>query len=150
MKKRLLALLLSAAMLLSLTGAVAENADMPTITMWAGMSSNCPEETLHQGTIRDLLGINYTVEWTQGDFLTTLNMKINAGELPDICVFWNDTVAANALINSGLVQPVDAFVSDPEKYPNLRVRVSGFSGYFVRMRKTTQDEIIARTVAAVR
>ena len=38
----------------------------------------------------------------------------------------------------------------PEKYPNLRVRVSGFSGYFVRMRKTTQDEIIARTVAAVR
>ena len=119
MKKRLLALLLSAAMLLSLTGAVAENADMPTITMWAGMSSNCPEETLHQGTIRDLLGINYTVEWTQGDFLTTLNMKINAGELPDICVFWNDTVAANALINSGLVQPVDAFVSDPEKYPNL-------------------------------
>ena len=34
----------------------------------------------------------------------------------------------------------------PEKYPNLRVRVSGFSGYFVRMRKTTQDEIIARTV----
>jgi len=34
----------------------------------------------------------------------------------------------------------------PEKYPNLRVRVSGFSGYFVRMRKTTQDEIIARMV----
>ena len=38
----------------------------------------------------------------------------------------------------------------PEKYPNLRVRVSGFSGYFVRMRKTTQDEIIARTVTSVR
>ncbi len=35
----------------------------------------------------------------------------------------------------------------PEKYPNLRVRVSGFSGYFVRMRRTTQNEIIARTVA---
>jgi len=35
----------------------------------------------------------------------------------------------------------------PEKYPNLRVRVSGFSGYFVRFRKPIQDEIIARTVA---
>ena len=35
----------------------------------------------------------------------------------------------------------------PEKYPNLRVRVSGFSGYFVRMKKPIQDEIIARTVA---
>lgn len=34
----------------------------------------------------------------------------------------------------------------PEKYPNLRVRVSGFSGYFVRFKKTIQDEIIARTV----
>ena len=38
----------------------------------------------------------------------------------------------------------------PEKYPNLRVRVSGFSGYFVRMKKTIQDEIIARTVTSVR
>ena len=38
----------------------------------------------------------------------------------------------------------------PEKYPNLRVRVSGFSGYFVRLRKPIQDEIIARTVASVR
>ena len=34
----------------------------------------------------------------------------------------------------------------PENYPNLRVRVSGFSGYFVRFPKTIQDEIIARTV----
>ena len=38
----------------------------------------------------------------------------------------------------------------PEKYPNLRVRVSGFSGYFVRLRKTTQDEIITRTVSSLR
>jgi len=35
----------------------------------------------------------------------------------------------------------------PEKYPDLRVRVSGFSGYFVRFKKTIQDEIISRTVA---
>lgn len=119
MKKRLIALLVCIAMTLCMAPALAETADMPTITIWAGMSSNCPEETMHQGTIRDLLGINYTVEWTQGDFLTTLNMKINAGELADICVFWNDTVVANALINSGLVQPVDAFVNDAEQYPNL-------------------------------
>ena len=38
----------------------------------------------------------------------------------------------------------------PEKYPHLRVRVSGFSGYFVKMRKAIQDEIIARTVTSVR
>ena len=38
----------------------------------------------------------------------------------------------------------------PEKYPDLRVRVSGFSGYFVRLPKTIQDEIISRTVVSVR
>lgn len=38
----------------------------------------------------------------------------------------------------------------PEKYPSLRVRVSGFSGYFVRLPKVIQDEIISRTVASVR
>ena len=38
----------------------------------------------------------------------------------------------------------------PEKYPDLRVRVSGFSGYFVRLPKTIQDEIISRMVASVR
>ena len=38
----------------------------------------------------------------------------------------------------------------PERYPDLRVRVSGFSGYFVRFKKTIQDEIIARTVTSVR
>ena len=38
----------------------------------------------------------------------------------------------------------------PERYANLRVRVSGFSGCFVKMRKEIQDEIIARMVASVR
>ena len=34
---------------------------------------------------------------------------------------------------------------DPDKYKNLVVRVSGFSAYFVTLRKETQDEIIQRT-----
>ncbi len=34
----------------------------------------------------------------------------------------------------------------PEKYPNLIVRVAGFSAYFVTLRKELQDEIIARTM----
>ncbi len=35
--------------------------------------------------------------------------------------------------------------AEPEKYRNLRVRVSGFSEYFVTLRSALQDEIIART-----
>lgn len=34
---------------------------------------------------------------------------------------------------------------NPAKYPNLIVRVSGFSGYFINLEKSLQDEIIKRT-----
>lgn len=34
---------------------------------------------------------------------------------------------------------------EPEKYKNLRVRVSGFSDYFVFLNDGLQDEIIMRT-----
>lgn len=34
---------------------------------------------------------------------------------------------------------------NPENYKNLRVRVSGFSAYFVELEKSLQDNIIART-----
>lgn len=34
---------------------------------------------------------------------------------------------------------------DPEKYKNLRVRVTGFSDYFVRLQESIQDDIIERT-----
>lgn len=119
MMKRTLILLLSALLMLSALPAFVQAEDIPTINIWAGMASNAPEETLHQAAMRDILGINYTVEWTQGDFLTALNMKINNGGFPDICVFWNNTVAANALINSGLVMPLDEFIAQADAYPNL-------------------------------
>ena len=35
--------------------------------------------------------------------------------------------------------------SEPEKHENLRVRVSGFSGFFTRLEPALQEEIIART-----
>ncbi len=33
----------------------------------------------------------------------------------------------------------------PENYGNLRVRVTGFSDYFVKLRESIQDDIIERT-----
>jgi len=33
----------------------------------------------------------------------------------------------------------------PEEYGNLRVRVSGFSDYFVKLNEALQDDIIERT-----
>jgi formate C-acetyltransferase len=37
----------------------------------------------------------------------------------------------------------------PEKWPNLVVRVAGFSAYFVDLPYAVQDEIITRTLHAV-
>ncbi len=34
---------------------------------------------------------------------------------------------------------------DPEKYKNIRVRVTGFSDYFVKLKESIQDDIIKRT-----
>lgn len=34
----------------------------------------------------------------------------------------------------------------PENYKNLRVRVSGFSDFFVRLPDSVQDDVIRRTV----
>ena len=39
----------------------------------------------------------------------------------------------------------DAMVH-PEKYPDLIVRVSGFSAVFVNLRKETQQELLSRTL----
>ena len=35
--------------------------------------------------------------------------------------------------------------ADPDKYKNLRVRVTGFSDYFTRLKESIQDNIISRT-----
>ncbi|MDO5311740.1 MAG: glycine radical domain-containing protein, partial [Clostridia bacterium] len=35
---------------------------------------------------------------------------------------------------------------DPDKYKNLRVRVTGFSEYFVNLSESIQDNIIKRTI----
>ena len=35
---------------------------------------------------------------------------------------------------------------NPDDYRNLRVRVTGFSDYFVRLKKSIQDDVIERTV----
>ena len=33
----------------------------------------------------------------------------------------------------------------PDEYKHLRVRVTGFSDYFVKLKEAIQDDIIART-----
>jgi len=47
------------------------------------------------------------------------------------------------VVDSGALE--DAMIH-PEKYPDLIVRVSGFSAVFVNLRKETQKELLSRTL----
>ena len=47
------------------------------------------------------------------------------------------------VVDSGALE--DAMVH-PEKYPDLIVRVSGFSAVFVNLKRTTQEELLSRTL----
>ena len=53
---------------------------------------------------------------------------------------------AQIQINSVSTEELIAAKADPEKYKSLRVRVSGFSEYFVNLYESLQNDIIARTV----
>ena len=47
-------------------------------------------------------------------------------------------------IKNGIMTRDDA-KETPENYGNLRVRVTGFSDYFVKLRESIRDDIIERT-----
>lgn len=52
---------------------------------------------------------------------------------------------AQIQINSVSAEELIAAKENPEKYKGLRVRVSGFSDYFVNLSEPLQDNIIERT-----
>ena len=64
-----------------------------------------------------------------------------------ICEGYIYNVTCSYTYNNGCILWTDK--NDPEKYRSLRVRVSGFSDYFMNLNEDLQDEIITRTQKAV-
>ena len=48
-------------------------------------------------------------------------------------------------LNHVSAEVLRAAKKDPDRYKSVRVRVSGFSAYFVGLKKSIQDDVIART-----
>ena len=58
---------------------------------------------------------------------------------------WHDLLIQHVQINVVDGAVLKAAQQEPEKYPDLVVRVAGYSDYFTTLDKQTQDSIMART-----
>jgi pyruvate-formate lyase len=58
---------------------------------------------------------------------------------------WHDLLIQHVQINVIDNTVLKAAQKEPEKFPDLVVRVAGYSAYFTQLDKTTQDSIIHRT-----
>jgi len=74
-------------------------------TIWAGWTSESPNDTTVQKVMKEQLGIDYDVEYMQSsDYMTTLNLKLSSGaELPDVMIFPYDKSVESALITADRV-----------------------------------------------
>lgn len=70
-----------------------------------GWTSDSPDDTIVQKTMREELGIDYVCEFMQNnDYLTTLNLKLSSNaDLPDIMIFPYNKTVENALVSAGRV-----------------------------------------------
>ncbi|WP_199615811.1 type 2 periplasmic-binding domain-containing protein [Paenibacillus alkalitolerans] len=88
--------------------------------LWLGWSATINNDSWMQEIWRTQEpGIDVEVEATQGDALTSLNLKMNSGGFEDAAIFGRSTVVDDAMKRSGLIQPLEQYFNMPDKYPSL-------------------------------
>lgn len=99
-------------------------------TIWAGWTSQSPNDTTVQNVMKEQLGIDYQVEYMQSnDYMTTLNLKLSSNaKLPDVMIFPYDKAVESALTTAGRVMNLnDVFTSDKLTYiPKIDSRVQDY------------------------
>ncbi len=107
---------------------------------------NAPESVTT--VIASLSGIDF--KNAPGNAVLDLQMPLSQGLNPA-----NFAAMLRSAFKAGIptIQPnliniddLKAAQAEPEKYPNLVVRISGLSAVFVKLNKTVQDEIISRRI----
>lgn len=83
-------------------------------TIWAGWTSESPNDTTVQKVMKEELGIDYQVEYMQSnDYMTTLNLQLSSGsDLPDMMIFpYDKTVEASLLTADRVMNLNDIYSS---------------------------------------
>ena len=87
-----------------------------------------------------------------------LNQRLNPGQFRGEKGFelwssymksWSDLGINHVQFNMVDNETLLAAQKEPEDYPELLVRVAGYSAHFVELNRKTQDSMIARTVQAL-
>lgn len=86
-------------------------------TLWVAKAGTSTDENLIQQEWAKM-GINVKVQWTQGDVMAALNLKMNSGGFEDAALFNNIETYKSAFIKSGMIMPVEDLLKKPE-YPSL-------------------------------
>lgn len=99
-------------------------------TIWAGWTSESPNNTKVQQVMKGKLGIDYKVEYMQSnDYMTTLNLKLSSGaKLPDVMIFPYDKAVESALTTANRVMKLnDIYESDKLKnIPKIDTRIQDY------------------------
>lgn len=99
-------------------------------TIWAGWTSESPNNTKVQQVMKEELGIDYKVEYMQSnDYMTTLNLKLSSGaKLPDVMIFPYDKSVESALTTANRVMKLnDIYTSDKlNNIPKIDSRIQDY------------------------
>lgn len=88
--------------------------------LWLGWNATINNDSMVQKVWREKEpGIDVKLEATQGDTLTALNLKLNAGGFDDAAVFSRSDTVNAAMVRSGQILPLEQYFDMPDKYPNL-------------------------------
>ncbi|SFB62401.1 ABC-type glycerol-3-phosphate transport system, substrate-binding protein [Cohnella sp. OV330] len=98
----------------------ASSAGPKAFKLWLGWNATINNDSMVQKYWREKgPGIDVQLEATQGDTLTALNLKLNAGSFDDAAVFARNDVVDSAMIRSGQILPLEQYFDMPDKYPSL-------------------------------
>lgn len=88
--------------------------------LWLGWTATINNDSLIQKYWKEKEpGVSVELETMQGDAMTALNLRLNAGGFKDAAVFNRSETVKNAMIRSNQIMPLEQYFEMPDKYPGL-------------------------------
>lgn len=88
--------------------------------LWLGWSATINNDSSVQKLWKEKEpGVGVTLEATQGDAATALNLKLNTGGFKDAAIFSRSETVENAMLRSKKIQSLEQYFDMPDQYPGL-------------------------------
>ncbi|MHA6533519.1 type 2 periplasmic-binding domain-containing protein [Paenibacillus sp. BAC0078] len=91
-----------------------------SFNLWLGWTATINNDSMVQKNWKEKEpGVAVTLETTQGDAMTALNLKINTGGFEDAAIFGRNETVKSAMNRSKQILSVEQYFDMPDKYPGL-------------------------------